>query len=117
MSTLERPDDFESRRAHLRGMSDEELHAYFWRLVDQIVEPLIEEARTHTTPSIERSVLLRMGFSSIEAKELVEKMQRRGLLGHGAGHLVLALAQRKGISLHEAGAVLLAGRHWESLAP
>jgi hypothetical protein len=66
MSSLERLDDFEMRRAHLESMSDEELHTYFWDLVDQIVAPLIEEARTHTTPSIERSVLLRMGFSSID---------------------------------------------------
>ena len=115
MSSLERPDDFEARRERLRGMSDDELHAYFWRLVEQIVGPLIEEARTHTTPSIERSVLLRMGFSSIEAQALVEQMGRRGLLGHGAGHLVLALAQRRGISVHEAGTALLAGRYWAEL--
>ncbi len=44
-----------------------------------IVAPLIEEARTHTTPSIERSVLLRMGFSSIEAKALVARMHERRL--------------------------------------
>ncbi len=117
MSVVERPDDFESRRARLRGMSDEELHAYFWRLVDQIVEPLIEEARTHTTPSIERSILLRMGFSSIESKALVEMMRERNLLGHGVGRLVLALANREGLSLREAGAALLDGHYWEDLVP
>jgi len=117
MSSLERPDDFESRRERLRGMSDEALHAHFWRLVEQCVEPLIQEARTHTTPSIERSVLLRMGFSSIECKVLVEQMGQRGLLGHGAGHLVLALAKKKGIPVREAGAALLAGRDWEALGP
>ena len=89
MSSLERPDDFELRRAHLKSMSDEALHEYFWDLVDQIIAPLIEEARTHTSPAIERSVLLRMGFSSIECKQLVDLMQQRGLLGHGAGRLVL----------------------------
>jgi len=36
-----------------------------------VVDPLLEYGRTHTTPSIERSVLLRMGFSSLEAKPLV----------------------------------------------
>lgn len=117
MSSLDRPDDFEDRRRHLRKLSDEELHARFWSLVDEIVNPLIEEARTHTTPSIERSVLLRMGFSSVEAKALVEQLQRRSLLGHGAGGLVLKLAQRKGISVREAGTALLAGRDWEVLLP
>ena len=72
MTFIERPDDFERRRRHLREMSDEELHTHFWGLVERIVAPLIEEARSHTTPSIERSVLLRMGFSSIEAKGLVQ---------------------------------------------
>ena len=115
MSSLERPDDFEDRRKHLRALSDEELHARFWSLLDEIVKPLIEEARSHTTPSIERSVLLRMGFSSVEAKALVEQMRRRSLLGHGAGGLVLKLAQRKGISVREAGAALLAGQDWEAL--
>ncbi len=117
MSSLERQDDFEARRAHLRELSDEVLHARFWSLVNEIVKPLIEEARTHTTPAIERSVLLRMGFSSVEAKALVEQMQRRSLLGHGAGGLVLRLAQRRGISVREAGAALLAGHEWEGLVP
>ena len=115
MRCVERPDDFETRRAHLRNLSDEELHARFWRLVDEIVAPLIEEARSHTTPSIERSVLLRMGFSSLEARELVAQMQARGLLGRGAGHLVLALAMSKGMTVREAGRALLEGRDWEEL--
>jgi D-ornithine 4,5-aminomutase subunit alpha len=115
MTDAERPDDFASRRARLAGMSDEELHAHFWELVRQIVAPLIAEARSHTTPSIERSVLLRMGFSSVEAKALVRQMHERQLLGRGAGRLVLELAQHKGISVREAGAALLAGRHWQEI--
>ena len=115
MSCEPRPDDFESRRQHLKALSDSELHERFWVLVDQIVAPLIEEARTHTTPSIERSVLLRMGFSSIEAGQLVARMQARGLLGEGAGRLVLELARAKRISVREAGSALLAGQHWDAL--
>ena len=110
-----RPDDFESRRARLQSMSDEELHAYFWSLAERIVAPLIEEARTHTTPAIERSVLLRMGFSSLEAKNLVTQLNERGLLGYGAGLLVLELAQARNLSVREAGTALLAGRFWEEL--
>ncbi len=115
MSCVERPDDFESRRQRLRAMSDEALHAYFWRLVERIVTPLTQEARTHTTPSIERSVLLRMGFSSIEAKQLVEQMTAQGLLGHGGGRLVLELAKKKGISIRAAGAALQQGAYREEL--
>ena len=113
--SLEKEDDFKSRRKRLQELSDEELHTHFWSLVDKITKPLIEEARTHTTPSIERSVLLRMGFSSVEAKELVLQMQNRALLGHGAGRIVLELSRSKGISVREAGAALLEGRLWEEL--
>lgn len=115
MSVSERPDDFEFRRQKLRALSDEELHARFWQLAEQLVAPLIAEARSHTSPSIERSVLLRMGFSSLEAGPLVEGMRQRGLLGHGAGRQVLELARAKGLSVREAGAALLEGRHWEEL--
>jgi len=113
----ERRDDFDSRREHLRELSDDELHGRFWDIVNQIVEPLIEEARTHTTPSIERSVLLRMGLSSMEAKELVDGLAARRLLGHGAGRLLLKLAGAKGITVREAAEALLGGQYWEDLAP
>ena len=115
MRLQERNDDFETRRTRLKDMSDQELHEYFRALADKIVAPLIEQARTHTTPAIERSVLLRMGFSSVEARGLVVEMHKRGLLGHGAGRLTLELSQRKGTSVREAGLALLAGRHWEEL--
>ena len=115
MGCLERPDDFTTRRGRITAMSDEELHGYFWSLTEKLVAPLIEEARSHTTPSIERSVLLRMGFSSIEAKGLSERMHERGMLGHGAGRLVLELAKAKGISVRAAGTALLAGQYWEDL--
>jgi len=111
----QRSDDFEQRREHLKNMSDEELHAYFWSLVNKTIQPIVEEAKTHTSPSIERSVLLRMGFSGLEAKTIVNKMVERGILGHGAGNLVLKLAQKKGISVREAGLGLIQGEYWEEL--
>ena len=110
-----REDDFAARRQHLVEMSDGELHAYFWSLAEQLTTPLIETARTHTSPSIERSVLLRMGFSSVEAKSLVEAFSERRLLGRGAGCLVLALSQARDISVREAGTGLLRGDGWEAL--
>lgn len=110
-----RPDDFDERRRHLRGMSDAELHAYFWELAGRIVEPLVEEARTHTTPAIERSVLMRMGLSSLGTKALVGRLSDEGLLGHGAGRIVLEIADAHGVTPREAGEALLDGRWWEEV--
>lgn len=115
MSISPRPDDFEGRRRHLSSLTDEELHSRFWELAGRIVEPLVEEARTHTTPSIERSVLLRMGLSSIEARSLVARLADEGLLGEGAGRLVLEVAGAHGVSPREAAQELLAGRWWEEV--
>jgi D-ornithine 4,5-aminomutase subunit alpha len=106
---------FEQRRAHLRSLSDAELRARFWQLAEQVVDPLVELARTHTTPSIERSVLLRGGLSSVEAGRVVEGAVRRGLLGLGAGGLVLRLAKKRGVSFVEAGRMLAAGQGWEEV--
>ncbi len=108
-------DDFTSRRAHLKEMSDEKLQSYFWELVDKLVHPIIEEAKTHTTPSLERSILLRMGFSSMENKVIVDKLLDRGLLGHGAGNIVLKLATKKDISVREAGMGLIQDELWEEV--
>ncbi len=116
MRRTQRPDDFESRRAPLRELSDAELRERFWSLARLVVAPLVEQARTHTTPAIERSVLLRMGFSSAEAKTLVGRLHERGLLGRGAGRLVHELAQRHGLTPRDAGLALLEDRHWEELA-
>ena len=91
---LKREDDFQERRKHLAKLSDEELKTRFWELVGQTVDPLLEIARTHTSPSIERSILLRMGFSSIEAKPLVEMAIDRDLIGKGVGHLVYRVAKQ-----------------------
>jgi D-ornithine 4,5-aminomutase subunit alpha len=117
MKCDERADDFEARRERLRALSDEELHDRFWGLVEQIVAPLIDEARSHTSPAIERSVLLRMGFSSVEARDLVARMAEHDLLGHGAGRLVLDLAQANDLTVREAGLALLDGQHWQELGP
>jgi D-ornithine 4,5-aminomutase subunit alpha len=87
------PDDYPERRGHLADLTDDELIGRFWEMAERVVDPLIDLARTHTSPSIERSVLLRMGFSSIEAKAIVDQCAARGLLGHGAGHAVLAAAR------------------------
>ena len=42
-------------------------------------------------------------------------MAERDLLGHGVGRLVLELAERRGVSVREAGLDLLAGRRWDEV--
>lgn len=109
---MERRDDFQERRKHLAALSDEQLYARFWQLLDEVVDPLAQLAQTHTSPSIERSVLLRMGFSSLEAKAIVDKCQELGLLGKGAGHVVLKAAELSAQPYREAGLELAQGKLW-----
>jgi len=111
--SLKREDDFEQRRAHLKGLSDAELKERFWKLTEQVVDPLLELARTHTSPSVERAVLLRMGFSSLEAQPLVNAAIDRGLIGHGVGHVVYRISKEKNIPLRQAGLELIEGKHWD----
>lgn len=108
-----RNDDFNERRVHLKNLSDEELKARFWNLASEIVEPMIELGRKNTTPSIERSVLLRMGFSSLEAKEIVNGVLENGLIGKGAGHVVYKFSKEKNISVREAGLMLIENKYWD----
>lgn len=111
--SLKREDDFQQRRAHLAGMTDEQLKERFWQLTEQVVDPLLELARTHTSPSIERAVLLRMGFSSLEAQPLVEAAIDHNLMGHGVGHVVYKISKEKNIPLRQAGQELIEGKHWD----
>lgn len=112
---MKRADNFEERRGHLKDLSDEELKVRFWELAEKIVDPLVDLAKKNTTPSIERSVLLRMGFSSIEAKAIVEGVMDRGLMGKGAGHVVYKVSQAKDIGIREAGLELIEGKHWDDV--
>ncbi|MCL2204349.1 MAG: ornithine aminomutase subunit alpha [Defluviitaleaceae bacterium] len=110
---MKRNDDFSTRRAHLADLTDAQLHERFWQLAAQIVDPLLKLGRENTSPAIERSVLLRMGFSSLEVKEIVDGAHKRGLLGHGAGHVVYKLAKAKDIPLRDAGLMLAQNKGWE----
>ena len=82
-------------------------------VISQVNSWMVE---TPSNGSAQRSVLLRMGFSSLETKPLVNRMLEKGLLGRGAGQLVLELAQKKGISVREAGLGLIDGKYWEELS-
>lgn len=108
-----RMDDYEVRRAHLKDLTDEQLFERFWDLAGQIVDPLMDLGRKNTTPSVERSILLRMGFSSIEVKPIVDEAVKRNLMGKGCGHIVWRISEEKGISIREAGLALADGKYWE----
>jgi D-ornithine 4,5-aminomutase subunit alpha len=109
----QRRDNFKSRSKHLEEMSDEELDRYFWELADRITEPLINLAKDHTSPSIERSVLLRMGFNSLEAKAITEKLVDMGLLGKGAGHVVYRISKITNEDIIPTGKKLASGELWD----
>ena len=113
---IKREDDFQTRREHLKQLSDEELKARFWALTGQLVDPLLELAKDNTSPAIERSVLLRMGFSSLEAKAIVDGCVEKSLLGHGAGNVVYRYSQSKGLGIREAGLALLNPANLEEAA-
>lgn len=113
---MKRADDFEARRKHLSGMDDPALQAYFWELAERVVQPLLKMGYENTTPSIERSVLLRMGFSSLEIKPIVDNAIAHNLLSHGAGNIVYRLAKHSGLSIREAGLKLSEGKMWEEAA-
>ncbi|MCF7925242.1 MAG: ornithine aminomutase subunit alpha [Candidatus Izimaplasma sp.] len=107
----ERNDDYSKRRTHLKKMSDEELKTYFFDLANKLVDPLVDLAYRNTSKSIERSVLLRMGFSSIEAKAIVNLLDEHNLLRKGAGHCVYKIAKTFNVSIRDAGLKIEDGTH------
>lgn len=97
---------FEEHQKELSKLSDEELKNRFWQLCDDLVEPIVDLARTHTSPSIERSVLLRMGIDSITAHGVVDRVLEAGLLAKGAGHVVLKVSQQQSVDIRTAAALI-----------
>lgn len=110
---MKRADDYEVRRQHIKNLSEDELKAKFWELAEVIVNPMLKLGKRNTTPAIERSVLLRMGFSSIEVKPIVEGVMSKGLMGKGAGNVVWRLSKKLGVSVREAGVGLAEGKYWD----
>jgi D-ornithine 4,5-aminomutase subunit alpha len=104
---MHRDSDYQVRRKHLEGLSEGELDKKFWELANQIVKPLVEMAHGHTSPSIERSVLLRLGFDSMSAGVLVKRVEELGLLGHGAGNVLLKLSHAMGTDIQVASEIIL----------
>lgn len=112
---MKREDDFNKRREHLKNLTDEELYNRFWSLTEQVVKPMVDMAYKHTSPSVERSVLLRMGFSSLEAGSIVKEGMKWNLMGKGMGNVVLNYAKLKNVPYLEAGEELSRGIGWEKV--
>ncbi len=93
---------FTARQKQLETMSDDELKQRFWDLCNKVVEPMVDYGRRYTSPSVERSVLLRMGISSQTALAVVSLMQEAGLLGKGSGNVVLKVSKKLNIDIREA---------------
>jgi D-ornithine 4,5-aminomutase subunit alpha len=96
------------RREALAELSDAELKERFWQLCHEVTAPIVELARTHTTPSIERSVLLRMGIDSLSSQGVVERIHQAGLLGRGAGQVLLEVAAERNTDVRGAARAILA---------
>jgi len=113
---MAREDTYLEWRGHLAGLTDEELEARFWELAQQVVDPLVALARTHTSPSIERSVLMRMGIDSPTCMAVAGECEKRGLLAHGAGQVVLHCSTTWDCAVTEAARRLAAGEGWDLAA-
>lgn len=105
----------EVRLKELSQLSDEELYMRFWNLVERLTEPLVDYASTHTTPSIERSVLMRMGFTSLEAQPFVQKSIEQGMIGRGCGAILLTYAQEHDTSIRQAYTALMEVDRWNDI--
>lgn len=112
---MKRIDEYEQRRDHVKDLTDQQLHDRFWELAENIVAPMLDLGYHYTTPAIERSILLRMGFSSLEVKPIVDGTIKRSLMGKGCGHIVWRLAEEKGISIRAAGLALAADEEWDTV--
>ncbi len=111
----ERKDDYLNRRKHLENKNGEELKKYFYELSEKVVSELVDLGHDYTSKSIERSVLLRMGFSSIEAKSIVDILGDNDLLRKGAGHCVYKVSLIKKKPIRLSGTEIAAGNHIEFL--
>lgn len=119
---MKRADDFEQRRANekidgiaVKDLTDEQLYEAFWKLTDQVVDPLLELGKKNTTPSVERAVLLRMGVSSLDCMPIVNHAMDHGLMGKGCGHCVYKLSKLENISIREASIKLAKGEGWDKV--
>lgn len=99
----ERQNNFEARQKELMKLTDQELKDKFWQLCNKAVEPMVESGKKYTSPSIERSILLRMGIDSVSSQAIVSRIKEAGLLKKGAGNVVLKVSKKLDTSILDAG--------------
>ena len=107
MNDKERMAAYETRRQSLKNLSDEELKKRFWDLCNKVVEPMVKLAKTHTSPSIERSVLMRMGIDSVTAAAVVTRVKEADLIKKGAGQVVMRAAEKLKVDVRTAAKQLV----------
>lgn len=115
MKGFRREDDYLTRRESVKDLNDIELKDKFWEYIGDIVDPLLDMAKEYTSPSIERSVLLRMGISSMQANQIVEACLDHSLIEYGAGHVVYATSKNNNISINDAADALVEGKYWHEV--
>lgn len=96
-----------ARLQTLRRLPLSTLKKRFWSLARDIMTPLAQLASSHTSPSIERSVMMRMGFDSLESQRFVEHLTERGWLCDGAGRVLHDCAATRGVNPRQAYAMML----------
>jgi len=99
---MNREEKINQRLQLYMSYTDEQLYDLFWQATADLVDPLLTMAQEYTSPSIERSVLLRMGANSVEAKAIVEKCVESEILTYGAGHFIYFIKNHSELSLKEA---------------
>ena len=93
MTDDERIKQFEERHERLKNLSDAELKERFGSFATRLSRPSRPGSHAHL-PFDRRSVLLRMGIDSQLAFGVVDRINQAGLLGKGAGHVLLKLTEK-----------------------
>ena len=94
-------------------LSDDELKQRFWE-AEHCQAAVRSGAHTlHLRLAISA---LAHGVSSLEAQSIVSSAEKRGLLGKGAGNIVLTFAKARGIHYLQAGKELVSGNGWDEVA-
>ena len=90
-------------------LADEHIHKEFWKSGQSSDDSLSDFAHTCTSPHVECSSLVAMGFSDDEAQAIIKGAIKYRIICKGCSHVVLELRRARGIGLREAGLLLAAG--------
>ena len=80
---MKRIDEYEKRRAHLKDLSDEELYERFWKLAEDMVEPMLDLGQKYTTPFHRKKRAVKDGIFQPGSK--ANSRRRNKTLSYGQG--------------------------------